>query len=96
MADDGAIVASIVVHINNAQSSAGIQAALHEIVVVGEVGRVERASEVISDKILPAYREPEGIQAIVVDEMIDLGNAFGAWVHNAARVTSALDVTAEV
>ena len=58
--DDGVVPSSIVVHVQDAVG-AGLEARLHEAIVLLEDCLVERAAEVEVDEILPADGKAEDV-----------------------------------
>ena len=61
--------------VNDAQRSAGAQATLDQFVVGGKIGGVKSSVEIAVDKVLPADRETECVEVVVVDEVLYLGDA---------------------
>lgn len=71
LSNEVAIETGKVVHVHDA-GSAGVQACLDEIVKCLEVVGVKIAAQLVVHKELPANRQTEGIEAVVVDEMLHL------------------------
>lgn len=69
----------IVVDVYDTEGCAGIQTALDQGVVVGEVCRVQGTAEVVVHEVLPGDWETEGVEAILLHEVIHLleGGAVG-------------------
>jgi hypothetical protein len=96
LANNSTVPAGVVVDVNNAKRSAGVQAALDHLVVRGPVGGVEGAAEVVVEQELPSDRNAEGVQAVVLDEVLYLVDADLARVDDACCLTSSVDGAAEV
>ena len=94
LANNGAVPATVVVHVDDAHLGTSIQAALDLLVVGGPVVRVEGAAEGV-DEVLPANGETEGVKAIVSDEVLHLVEASLARVDNVAAAR-AVGSTAKV
>lgn len=95
LADNGAVPAAVVVEVDDTQCSAGIQAALDLLVVGGPVVGVEGAADAV-DEVLPTDGDTEGVEAVVVDEVLHLVEAGLARVDDAAGVAGAVGSAAEV
>jgi hypothetical protein len=81
LANDLAVPAGVVVDVDNAESSAGGQAVLDLLVV---------------DEELPADGDTEGVEAVVLDEVVHLVEAVLVGREAAATVASAIGTAAEV
>jgi hypothetical protein len=84
------------VDVDNAKRSTGVQAALDQLVVRGPVVGVEGAAEVVVEQVLPSDRKAEGVQAVVLDEMLDLVDADLAGIDNVGGLASSVDGATEV
>ena len=82
--------------VDNAKRSTGVQAALDQLVVRGPVVGVEGAAEVVVEQVLPSDRKAEGVQAVVLDEMLDLVDADLAGIDNVGGLASSVDGATEV
>jgi hypothetical protein len=96
LTDNRAVPTSIIVNVNDTKGGTGAQAALDELVVGREVGRVKVATKVVVEKELPSDGQSESVQAIVVDEVLHLGNASLTRVDDACCLAGSIDATAEV
>jgi len=96
LANDRTIPTCVVVDVKDAQRSAAVQATLHQAVVVCKVGRVKGASEIAVDEVLPANRQTEGVQTVILDEVVHLPDAIGAGVYGARHSAGAVGATAKV
>jgi len=63
------------VDVDDTHRSTRAQAALDEVVVLGQVAGVKGAAKLVVDQVLPSDRETERIEAVVGDEVLHLGNA---------------------
>lgn len=97
-----AIKASVVVHINDARRSSG-KAGLHKRIVLDKVVGVKSAagSGIVVNEELPANRETENVEAIVIDEVLHLAGTVVAIVlsqrrPSTARVAVSVCVAAEI
>lgn len=95
---DVAVPPRVVVDVYDAELGAGVQAALHEGIVVAEVCGVEGAAEDAIDEVLPGDWEAEGVEAVLLHEVVHLleGGAVGYDVQCGVEVAGAGDVAAEV
>jgi hypothetical protein len=96
LANDSTVPTGIVVDVDNAKRSTGVQAALDQLVVRGPVVGVEGAAEVVVEQVLPSDRKAEGVQAVVLDEMLDLVDADLAGIDNVGGLASSVDGATEV
>lgn len=96
LANDLAVPAGVVVDVDNAKSSACGQAVLDLLVVDGPVGGAEGAADLVVDEELPADGDTEGVEAVVLDEVVHLVKAILAGRKAGARVASAISAAAEV
>lgn len=96
LANDLAVPAGVVVDVDNAEGSAGGQAVLDLLVVDSPVGGAEGAADLVVDEELPADGDTEGVEAIVLDEVVHLVEAVLAGCEAGARVASAIGAAAEV
>lgn len=71
LADNGAVPAGIVVNVDNAHGSTGSQAVLDLGVEDAPVLGVESAADGV-DEVLPADRNTEGVESVIVDEVLHL------------------------
>ena len=94
-ANNLAVPASVVVEVKDTESGSRVQAVGHLLVVLGEEGGVEVATELAVDKVLPADGETEGVELVVLDEVVHLGLAGGSRVDVAAG-GSTVGVHAEI
>jgi hypothetical protein len=94
LTNNGAVPATVVVHIDDAHLSTSIQAALDLFVVGGPVVCVEGATNGVH-KVLPANGKAEGVEAIVGDEVLHLVETGLARVDNVAAAR-AVGSTAKV
>jgi len=94
LANNSAIPAAVVVHVDDAHGGTGIQAALDLLVVGGPVVGVEGTADGV-DQVLPADRETESVEAIVSNEVLHLVETSLARVDNVAAAR-AVSSTAEV
>jgi hypothetical protein len=97
LANDGAVPAAVVVQVDDTESSAGVQAALDLLVEDSPVRRAEGAANSVADEILPADGDTEGVEAVVLDEVVHLVETGLAWVGvaaAAATIGSAAEVEA--
>jgi hypothetical protein len=83
-ANNLAVPAGVVVEVEDAELGARVQAVGHLLVVLGEEARVEGAAEVLVDEVLPADGETEGVELVVLDEVVHLGLTGGSRVDEAA------------
>lgn len=95
LADDVAVPAGVVVQVNDAHLSTSIQAALNLRIERRPVVRVEGAADAVH-KVLPAHGNAEGVQAVIVDEVLHLVETILARVDDAASVASAVGSAAEI
>lgn len=96
LTDNGAVPARVVVDVDNAECSAGVQAALDLGIVGIPVVRVERAAEVVVEEKLPADWDAEGIHSAVSEEVVHLVDACLAGVDDTRCLAGAVDGAAEV
>ena len=96
LANDLAVPAGVVVDVDNAEGSAGGQAVLDLLIVDGPVGGAEGAADLVVDEELPADGDTEGVEAVVLDEVVHLVEAVLAGCEAGARVASAISAAAEV
>lgn len=96
LTDDLAVPAGVVVDVNNAESSACGQAVLDLLVVDSPVGGAESAADLVVDEELPADGDAEGVEAVVLDEVVHLVKAVLAGCEAGARAASAISAAAEV
>jgi hypothetical protein len=78
------VPAGVVVEVEDTELGAGVQAVGHLLVVLGEEGGVEVATELAVDKVLPANGETESVELVVLDEVLHLGLTGGSGVDVAA------------
>ena len=96
LADNLAVPAGVVVDVDNAESGAGGQAVLDLLIVDGPVGGAEGTADLVVDEELPADGDTEGVEAVVLDEVVHLVEAVLAGCEAGARVASAISAAAEV
>ena len=96
LANDLAVPAGVVVDVDNAESCAGGQAVLDLLVVDSPVGGAEGAADLVVDEELPADGDAEGVEAVVLDEVVHLVEAILAGRKAGARVASAISAATEV
>jgi hypothetical protein len=77
LSNNTTVPTGVVVDVDNAECSTGVQAALDQLVVRGPVVGVEGAAKVVVEQKLPSDWKAECVQAIVLDEMLDLVNVGG-------------------
>lgn len=95
-----AVPASIVVDINDACGS-GVEAGLHKVVVFREVRVDQRSAKDVVSEELPANRQTEGVETIVLNEMIHLSFAvvaivFEQWWPSCGCLAVTIGVAAKV
>lgn len=95
LADYVAVPAGVVVQVNDTHLSTSIQAALNLCVKGRPVVCVEGAADAVH-KVLPAHGNAEGVQAVVVDEMLHLVETVLGRVDDAASAASTVRSTAEI
>lgn len=85
-------------HINHAHCCASANAALDQLVVCGQVGWIQCSSKLVVDEELPRDGKSEGVQAIIIDEMLHLLDAISVRrdVEGVGSVASAIDSAAKV
>ena len=96
LANDLAVPAGVVVDVDNAERSAGGQAVLDLFVVDGPVGGAEGAADLVVDEELPANGDTEGVEAVVLDEVVHLVEAVLVGGEAGAAVASTIGTAAEV
>jgi hypothetical protein len=96
LANNGAVPAAIVVEVDDAESSAGVQAALDLLIEDSPVGRAEGTADSVVDEVLPADGDTESVEAIVLDEVLHLIETGLARVGVAASAASTVGTAAEV
>ena len=96
LTNDRTVPTGVVVDVNDAKCSAGVQAALDQLVVRGPVVGVKGAAEVVVDQELPSDRNAEGVQTVVSDEVLYLVDADLAGVDNVGGLAGSVDGAAEV
>jgi hypothetical protein len=96
LANDLAVPAGVVVDVDNAERSAGGQAVLDLLVVDGPVGGAEGAADLVVDEELPADGDAEGVEAVVLDEVVHLVETVLVGCKARATVASAIGTAAEV
>ena len=96
LTNDRTVPTGVVVDVNDAKCSAGVQTALDQLVVRGPVVGVEGAAKVVVEQELPSDRKAEGVQAIVLDEMLDLVNADLPGIHNVGGLAGSIDGATKV
>lgn len=96
LANDLAVPAGVVVDVDNAESSAGGQAVLDLLVVDGPVGGAEGAANLVVDEELPADGNTEGVESVVLDEVVHLVEAILAGLEAGATVAGTISAAAEV
>ena len=69
LTNDSSVPAGVIVDIDDTQRGASVQAALHKLVVVTGVGRVQVPAQLAVDEVLPANRKTESVEVVVLDEM---------------------------
>jgi hypothetical protein len=84
------------VDVDNAERSAGGQAVLDLLVVDGPVGGAEGAADLVVDEELPADGDAEGVEAVVLDEVVHLVETVLVGCKARATVASAIGTAAEV
>lgn len=94
LANDVAIPARVVVQVDDALG-AGIQARLHQRIVLGEICGVEVDAELVVRQVLPCDGQAEDVQSEVVPEVLHLPDTVGATILGQGRVDLA-DVGAAV
>lgn len=82
--------------VDNAEGSAGGQAVLDLLVVDSPVSGAEGTADLVVDEELPADGDTEGVEAVVLDEVVHLVEAVLAGCEAGARVASAISTAAEV
>lgn len=82
--------------VDNAESSAGGQAVLDLLVVDSPVGGAEGTANLVVDEELPADGDTEGVEAVVLDEVVHLVEAILAGCEALGTVASAISAAAEV
>ena len=96
LADNLAVPAGVVVDVDNTESSAGGQAVLDLLVVDSPVGGAEGTADLVVDEELPADGDTEGVETVILDEVVHLVEAVLAGCEAGARVASAISAAAEV
>ena len=71
LTNDLSVPAGVVVNIDNTVSTSD-QTSLDQGVVFGEIRRVQRATDLIIDEVLPPNGQSERVQTIVVNEVLHL------------------------
>ena len=94
-ADDGTVPAGVVVEVDDTQLSAGVQAVCNLGVVLRKERAVEVAAEGIANEVLPADGETEGIELIILDEVVHLGLTSGAGVLVSTRAAVGINTEVE-
>jgi hypothetical protein len=84
------------VEVDDAESSAGVQAALDLLIEDSPVGRAEGTADSVVDEVLPADGDTESVEAIVLDEVLHLIETGLARVGVAASAASTVGTAAEV
>ena len=96
LANNSAVPAAVVVEVDDAERSAGCQAALNLLIEDSPVGGAEGAADSVVDEVLPADRDTESVETVVLDEVVHLVEAVLAGVDIAASGASAVGATAEI
>jgi hypothetical protein len=96
LTNDRTVPTGVVVDVNNAKRSAGVQAALDLLVVRGPGVGIEGAAEVVVQKELPSDRNAEGVQAVVFGEVLHLVDADLAGVDDVGGLARSVDGAAKV
>lgn len=98
LSDDIAIPPGVIVDVDDAHLGTRAQAALHQIIVGGEVRGVEGTAQVVVDEVLPRDWQTESVEAVVGDEVVHLVDAgLAGWVgggEGACSVCAAAEVEA--
>lgn len=94
LANDLSIPAGVVMDVNDTMGAGG-QARLHQVIVFREISGVKLATEFVADEVLPAYGQPESIQAVVLDEVFHLASAvltlvLVQWSNDFGEITCSL------
>lgn len=71
LADDLSIPASIIVNINDARCT-GSQASLDQLIILPGVCRIQLPSKLVVEQVLPADRQSEEVEIVILDEMLHL------------------------
>lgn len=95
LANDLAVPAGVVVDVDDAHGSTGIQAALDLLVVCSPVVSLEAATGSVHE-VLPADGNTEGVEAIIVDEVLHLVKTSLARVDDAAGGARSISAATEV
>ena len=75
LADDAAVPAGVVVHVEDAEGAGG-ETRLHELVVGAEEGCVERTAEVVVDKVRPSDGKAEEVEVVIGRKVLHLRRAY--------------------
>lgn len=84
LADDAAVPAGVVVHVQDAVRP-GRETRLHDMVVGAEEGLVERTSEVVVDEVLPSDGKAEKVELVIVHKVLHLRRSDRAWATRGSR-----------
>lgn len=95
LSNDSAVPAGVVVDVDNAHGRTSVQAALDLLIKSRPVLRVESTANTVH-KELPAHRNAEGVEAVVVDEVLHLVETGLAGVDNAASGASAVSSATKI
>ena len=96
LANDPTVPTGVVVDVNDAKCSAGVQATLDLLVVRGPIVGVQCASEVVVEQELPSDRNAEGVQAVVFSKVLHLIDTDLAGIDDATGLAGSIDCAAEV
>ena len=96
LTNDRSVPTGVVVDVNDAKRSTGVQTSLDLSVVRGPIVGVERATKVVVEEVLPSDRNAEGVQAVVFDKVLHLVETDLAGVDDTAGLAGSIDGAAEV
>jgi hypothetical protein len=96
LADNGTVPARVVMHVNDAKTGTTAEAALDKRIVVGPVGGVQGTTEGVVYEVLPSYGQTEGVESIVLNEVVHLVDSGCTRVDNATSVACSVGAAAEV
>ena len=71
LADDAAVPAGVVVHVEDAES-AGCETRLHDVVVGAEEALVQRTSEIVVDEVLPSDGKAKEVELVIRHKVLHL------------------------